>query len=132
MMEIFKANLDDSFQLFPNPVREYLNIKADESGSKITIFDTKGNQLLLQKTTSKMTEVDFSKGVCFIQNQSERESYCEKGNFIRGFIYLPHLLNIFPYHFSIIIYLFTHLIKYIYYEKNYTFMVVVGFTFNNF
>ena len=71
-----KKKLNDFFEIFPNPVKDFLNIKAKESGYKITIFDLKGKQLLQQKTSSKITGIDFSnfsKGVYFIQiNQKEK------------------------------------------------------------
>lgn len=63
-------NLEDSFQVYPNPVKGILTIKNFSSNYKVTVFDVKGKQLLHQKTTSKTTQLDFSqlsKGIYLVQ-----------------------------------------------------------------
>lgn len=65
-----KKNENRTFKIYPNPVDDFLTIISQESNFDITVFDTKGKQLLHQTATSNKTALDFSdfvKGVYFVQ-----------------------------------------------------------------
>lgn len=65
-----KKNENSTFQIYPNPVNDFLTIISQESSINITVFDVKGKQILHHKATSNKTKLDFSdfvKGVYFVQ-----------------------------------------------------------------
>tara|TARA_R110002126_G_scaffold72364_1_gene180906 strand:+ start:76695 stop:78275 length:1581 start_codon:yes stop_codon:yes gene_type:complete len=61
---------EESLQIYPNPINDFLTIISQESSINITVFDVKGKRILHHKATSNQTQLDFSgfvKGVYFIQ-----------------------------------------------------------------
>jgi beta-glucanase (GH16 family) len=49
------------FQIYPNPVKDFINIKSEETDYDVTIYNTKGKKLLTKKVTDFTTRIDISK-----------------------------------------------------------------------
>ncbi|MHB0753806.1 T9SS type A sorting domain-containing protein [Polaribacter sp. M15] len=71
-----KNNTSDVLQIYPNPVHNFLNVKALKPNSKTTIFDIKGKEIFQQKTTTENVKINFqgfAKGIYFIKiNQKDK------------------------------------------------------------
>lgn len=76
-----QSNPIKSFQFYPNPIENYLNITAQQPNFKITVLDVNGKSLLDQKETSNQLQLDFStlsKGVYFLQIQQNQKVTVKK------------------------------------------------------
>ncbi len=74
----FSSGIDDSYKtntyrIFPNPVRDYLNVETESKSCTAMIYDNTGQLILQMKNIAGKTRMDFSclpNGMYFIQMQS--------------------------------------------------------------
>lgn len=73
-LNISENHSQENFKIFPNPVKEILNIQTDKNVENITILDVNGRKISEQKSDSKMVNVkSFPKGTYFILITSDNK-----------------------------------------------------------
>lgn len=62
--------LDGGTSVYPNPVKDILNVKSESNISEINVFNTSGQKIHTQRTDTKNPQIsvsDWTKGVYFLQ-----------------------------------------------------------------
>ena len=55
------------FEMFPNPIQEYLYISSDEIIEKVTVMNIRGQIVLSKKNTTKISFLDLIVGIYFVK-----------------------------------------------------------------
>ncbi|AZA83049.1 serine protease [Chryseobacterium lactis] len=71
----------EKFSIFPNPVKNILNIATEHEVQTLEIYDNLGRLIRKNKNQKTINIADFSKGVYYLKVQIKNKSYYEK--FIR-------------------------------------------------
>jgi len=79
------VTIDDGFSVYPNPVKDHLNVKGDKEITEINVFNAAGQKILSQKNTVnslKLGTSSLSKGVYILQI-IDKEGNCTSTKFVK-------------------------------------------------
>ena len=69
--------LNNTVSVYPNPVKDILNISSKELISNVQVYNVSGQQILIEKAINTITKIDLSSlssGVYFVKTSSSNAS----------------------------------------------------------